>query len=265
MKNSLLSSLVMLALLAGCQGRGLPFHPSMGNKSHVPQPSTKGDNISLEDEKNTSVDFPKLTLKSKSLKKDDSLLERIPIVNKIGSSLLPPLNEIPVLRDIKKLLPKSDKDAAKRVHQKYQRSAYATNTKSFSGGTIANNLDIGMVRLGQGSKYTRLIFDTYHWEGYAQIPVRKADHSGTYIFTYEPRQKRIVGILDGYQAFSALMGDHKDLYEGNNMVKTIHLDEYLDKSGFKFTIELKQEAKIQVYELDYPGRIIIDMMPLEST
>jgi len=260
MYKNTLSSLCVLFILIGCQGRGLPVHPSMPTARDT-KPSEIKD-ISQDDKNNTSANFPKLTLKGKSSKNDDSLLQNIPIVNQVSSDLLPSLDSIPVLKDIKKLLYKSDKVSKNRVHQKQKYDYYTPNSESFSGGSVSNNLDIGMVRLGQGSNYTRLIFDSYRWEGYAQIPVKKVDHSGTYIFTYEPQHKRIVGILDGYQAFSALVGDHEDLYEGNTMVKTIHLDEFLDQSGFKFTIELKQEAKIKVYELQNPGRIIIDMIPL---
>jgi len=189
---------------------------------------------------------------------DKSLLSSIPIVSNISSSLLPSINSIPILNKIKKLFPKSSgvaKSRVKKVHKNFQ-------TESFSGGSIVNGLDIGLVRLGQSHTYTRLIFDSYKWEGYAQIPVQKVNHSGTYIFTYDAKHKIITAILDGYQAFSALVGNHDDLYKDNTMVSTIHLDEYLDKSGFKFTIELKQEARIKVFELHNPARIVIDMYPL---
>ncbi len=260
-----LYSLVTLFILSACQaGRGMPPHPAMSN----PPVSHHMSEHKVDSSKkivNKKDNFPTLTLKRKSLAKDKSLFNSIPIVNKIPSALLPPIDKIPVLKDIKKIFPKGSSKAKSRLHKKktdtIQTDESVSSGESFSGGSPVNGLDIGMVRLGQSSHYTRLIFDSYKWEGYAQLPVEKVNDSGTYIFTYEPENKRIVGILDGYQAFSALVGDHADLYEGNTMVKTIHIDQYLDKSGFKFTIELKQDAKINVYELHNPARIIIDLAP----
>ena len=253
-------SLILLFIFNACQGRGLPPHPSAPRSLFETKPKSVDNTVNsdnnLSEEKEN---YPTLKLKGKFLKKDSSFAN-IPIINKISTSLLPDINKIPVLRDIKKLLPESSKIAKTRVKKKH----IVTSTESFSGGSVVDGLDIGMVRLGQSTRYTRLIFDSYQWEGYAQLPIRRVQDSGTYIFTYEPKYKRITAILDGYQAFSALVGDHEDLYEGNNMVRTIHLDEYLDKSGFKFTIELKQEANIRVYEIHNPARIIIDMVPLNE-
>jgi len=250
---------VILFIFSGCQGRGYAVSPS--HQKHQNKNIQKPD-LKLSHENNVTENFPTLTLKEKSLANESSLFTNIPIVNKISSSLLPPIDKIPVLKDIKKLFPKGSSRAKSRLN-KQKRQTYQRG-ESYSGGSPVNGLDIGMVRLGQSRHYTRLIFDSYKWEGYAQLPISKVNDSGTYIFTYEPSNKRIVGILDGYQAFSALVGDHSDLYEGNTMVKTIHIDEYLDKSGFKFTIELKQEAKINVYELHNPARIIIDLAPLHD-
>ena len=247
--------LTAVFILLGCQGRGLSMHPSLkrGNVKIKPVENDTSTKTGAVKDKN----FPRLKLKGRDLSTDKSLFSNIPIVNKIAADILPSVDEIPVIRDIKKFLPKSAEVAKKRLNKRNKRFAI----ESFSGGSPVNGLDIGMVRLGQSKTFSRLIFDSYKWEGYAQIPTTRANDSGTYIFTYEPKHKRITAILDGYQAFSALVGDHEDLYEGNDMVRTIHLDEYLDQSGFKFTIELKQEADIRVYELHNPARIIIDMFP----
>lgn len=251
---------VSVFMLWGCQGgRGMPAQPSKQKPILKNKTTIQKDNA-FKVNKLENEDFPTLKLKGKDLAEEKLLLSKIPIVNKIAADVLPSLDDIPVLRDIKKLLPKSSEIAKSRVKKTHK----VFSTESFSGGSPVDGLDIGLVRLGQSSTYTRLIFDTYKWEGYAQIPITKANDSGTYIFTYEPKHKRITAILDGYQAFSALVGEHEDLYVGNNMVSTIHLDEYLDQSGFKFTIELMQEANIRVYELHNPARIIIDMFPKDK-
>lgn len=186
-------------------------------------------------------------------------LKKIPAIPSIGITGIPILN---------KVLPKPSETSSRRLGGsssiiKASKSKSKGSRKSFTGGSFIHNLDIGMVRLGQGEGYTRLIFDSYLWEGDESVPVNKAKHSGTYLFNYEPKNRRIVGVLDGYKAFSALTGKHKDLYEGNKMVKTIHIDEYLPRSGFKFTIELTQEAEVSIYEQHNPGRIVIDMTPLK--
>jgi hypothetical protein len=253
--------MITLFLLSACQGRGMVLHPSQKKDSksnNIKRAKKVVEKTTANNELNNSNDFPMLKLKGKSLTKEVSLLSNIPIVSKVSTLLLPNLSEIPLIRDIKRLFPKSSNVSKFRVNKVHQKP----HTESFSGGSIVDGLDIGLVRLGQSNTYTRLIFDSYKWEGYAQIPLQKVNHSGTYIFTYDAKHKIITAILDGYQAFSALVGDHEDLYKDNNMVSTIHLDEYLDKSGFKFTIELKQEARIKVFELHNPARIIIDMFPL---
>ena len=229
---------------------------SQKNKSLIPKLATKeNDTNSTVPQSNTTSplmkimksNLPAIALKEEALKKKAVLFKGIPFLNKIGEAVE---DVIPKSKNISK---KRLKNNSKKNHKKYG------NRESFSGGLPINGLDIGMVRLGQGSTYTRLIFDSYKWEGYAQIPVQKVPDSGTYIFTYEPKYKRITAILDGYQAFSALVGNHDDLYHDNDMVKTIHIDEYLDRSGYKFTIELKQEADVNIFELHNPARIIIDM------
>ncbi len=167
---------------------------------------------------------------------------------------MPAFPNIPL---VNKVIPTSSKQTKDRLKKKN----FTHKSESFSGGRVSDGLDMGMVRLGQSSKYTRLIFDTYRWNE-EELPTERMDHSGTYIFTYEPNEKRITAIIDGYRAFSALVGDQSELYKGNPIVQTIHLDEYLDNSGFKFVIELKQHVNVYVYELHNPGRIIVDMIPL---
>ena len=46
------------------------------------------------------------------------------------------------------------------------------------------------------------------------------------------------------------------------MVEKVYLETYLDDSGYKFTIQLEQNAQINIFELKEPGRIIVDISPL---
>lgn len=263
MKISLyIYSFLVLFTLSGClPGRGMPVQVSTsGTKPITFKERTLQDSTVFRqrDSNHTERKFPTLKLKGKALSKDASLFSGIPIVNGITTDMLPSLNAIPVLRDIKKLLPKGSKVSKTRVKKKIKN----LRAESYSGGTVSDGLDIGMVRLGQSSRYTRLIFDSYKWEGNEVLPTEKVNHSGTYIFTHEPAKNRITAIIDGYRGFSALVGDQSELYRGNPTVSTIHLDEYLDDSGFKFVIELKRDVKVYVYELHNPGRIIVDLIPL---
>lgn len=257
MIKSTLFALVILFTLSACQGRGLPLHPSV----HKPLERTVKKNLIVEKndtaEDNASEEFMTLKLKGKSLANDTSLLSSIPLLNKLSTKIFPDINKIPVIRDVKKLIPEGSEEAKARVNKKYKNY----KSESFSGGTVSDGLDIGLVRLGQSSTYTRLIFDSYKWEGHAQLPIHTVNHSGTYIFTHEPKKNRITAIIDGYRAFSALVGDQSELYRGNPVVDTIRLEEYLDDSGFKFAIELKKDVKVYVYELHNPARIIVDMIP----
>ncbi len=164
---------------------------------------------------------------------------------------IPSFPNIPL---VNKIIPNASKKSKRRTKRKVA-------AESFAGGKISDGLDMGMVRLGVSSKYTRLIFDTYKWKA-GEIPTERINDSGTYLFTHEPAQRRITAIVDGYRAFSALVGDQSELYRGNPFVETIRLEEYLDDSGFKFVIELKEDVSVYVYELHNPARIIVDLIPL---
>ncbi len=244
------------SMLSACQTRGLPLHTSMQKIQKKNIIDKELDKESKTIDKGSTKNFSVLELKGKSLAKNESLFSHIPIINKLN--FLPNINKIPVLRDVKKLFPKASKVSETRAIKKTR----YLKIKSYSGGTVSDGLDMAVVRLGQSSSYARLIFDSYKWEGHDTLPTKKVEHSGTYIFTHEPSKNRITAIIDGYRGFSALAGDQSELYRDNHMVKTIRLNKYLDGSGFKFVIELKQDAKVYVYELHNPGRIIVDIMSI---
>jgi hypothetical protein len=133
--------------------------------------------------------------------------------------------------------------------------------ETFSGGIMVDGLDIGTIRLGKEEKTTRLIFDSFKWNTNSRIPSIRAYESGYYTFTYEPEKRRIIAILDGYRGFSALHKAKVRRFGANTMIDKLTIDKYLDDSGLKFTITLKQNAKVNIFDLTAPGRIIIDMTP----
>ncbi len=156
--------------------------------------------------------------------------------------------------------PKVTKEAKKPVVvQTYTQSK--SKQEIFSGGIMTDGLDIGTIRLGKEGATTRLVLDSYKWNINAKIPSVRAYETGYYTFTYDPKTRHIIGIVDGYRGFSALHGAKERTFGSNNIVKKLSMKPYADDSGFKFIIELKQNAKVNVFDLKSPGRIIVDITP----
>ena len=145
---------------------------------------------------------------------------------------------------------------------KVQTRTKNTKQEIFSGGIMTDGLDIGTVRLGKEAGTTRLVLDSFKWNMDAKTPSIRAYETGYYTFTYDPRTRRITGIIDGYRGFSALHGAKERTFGSNAMVRKLSLKPYADDSGFKFVIELKQNAKVNIFDLKGPGRIIIDITPM---
>ncbi|WP_296823800.1 lipoprotein [Sulfurovum sp.] len=139
-----------------------------------------------------------------------------------------------------------------------------SNTKQeiFSGGMMTDGLDIGTVRLGREGTTTRLVFDSYKWNMDAKTPSVRSYESGYYTVTYDPQARRITAVVNGYRGFSALHGAKERSFGTNSMVKKLYLEKYLDDSGYKFSIELKHNAKVNVFDLKGPARIVIDISPI---
>ena len=146
----------------------------------------------------------------------------------------------------------------KKLKQKFKLNSGYIDT--FTGGTVVKDIDMGRILVGENNKYTRLIFMSYKWK-MNELPTEETYYSGVYIFSNHLKEQRIKVILYGYKGFSALAEEQKGLYEDNSMIKNIHLDEQLDNGILKFTIELKRNVKINVFELQNPARIFVDMIP----
>ncbi|RUM68105.1 MAG: hypothetical protein DSZ08_08645, partial [Sulfurovum sp.] len=217
--------------------------------------------------KTTKANKVVLSSKSKKSYLFDSLpsfsLQNIPLINQVIPA--------PSKTSQKRVKKGSSKGSSKRKNGPYNNSkTYAQNIKSsniaslerFFGGTSTTNLDMGMIRIGKSNVYTSIILDSYKWNGYNALPIENSPVSGNYLFTYEPKENRIVGIINGYNAFSALVEDQSDLFKESDMVKNIYIDRYIGKDGIKFIIELEQKAKVSVIDVQNPGRIIINLYPL---
>ena len=123
-----------------------------------------------------------------------------------------------------------------------------TEKQTFRGGKRSDGLDIKVIRTSHDETHTRLVFDTYASNA-------KATQSGSYIFTYDPSNKQISAVVNGYRKFSART------FRSTSIVKNISMEKYLDDSGFKFSINLNKAASVNVFELKSPARIVVDIIP----
>ena len=237
MKKTLLPILLLLALTA-CNERNSLAIPS----SDIPQPTA------VKSSEQNHID----PISSPSLPLDTPVVE-----TKVEPAVKPEIksNVEP------KVEPEVKPTIKKKVEPKVQ-----TNTKSnietFGGGTMTDGLDMGIIRLGKEGHTTRLVFDSFKWNSGTRTPSVRSHDSGSYTFRYNPQNRRITAIVNGYRSFSALQMGKARLFGSDEMVKKIYLEKYLDDSAYKFTIELKKNAKVNVFELKGPGRIIVDISPL---
>ena len=138
-----------------------------------------------------------------------------------------------------------------------EREVTATSVQHFQGGVVTDGLNVKAVRVGRHATYTRLVFDIDKW-----IDVNA--HGGTvktvgsYGVDYNSEKKTIEVTIDGYRGFSAKF----PTFSKKSSIEKIYFNEYLDDSGFKFTIKLRDTSNIKVYDYKNPARLIIDIKPL---
>ncbi len=240
MKQTILPLFLLLALTA-CQERNTVTAPvpAQAEKIDIPSIATP-----IQAEK---IETPSLPVTKKP---QEAIIEKItpPIIDS-------PIVEKPTIPVVKKPKIVPNTQVKRKTHVK-------SKTEVFSGGTITDGLDIGIIRLGKEGTTTRLVFDSFKWNIDTKTPSVRSHESGYYTFTYNPQNRRITAVVDGYRGFSALRPGKERLFKSSKMVKKIYLEKYFDDSGYKFTIELKQNAKVNVFDLKAPGRIIVDISPI---
>jgi hypothetical protein len=119
-----------------------------------------------------------------------------------------------------------------------------TTPQHFEGGTITDGLDIKSIRKAEHDSYIRLVFDS---DGASKV--------GSYKVDYDPSTKRVSIVLGGYRAFSAKF----PTFSGASIVEKIDFAKYLDDSGYKLYINLREITKIKVFALESPARLVIDV------
>jgi len=124
----------------------------------------------------------------------------------------------------------------------------AEEVSSFSNGVLKNNLDVIKIREGRHDGYLRLVFDVYE-DGYTSRTV------GRYDAKYIRSRKDIVVILHGYQKFTAPLPS----FPHDSTIEQIYFEQYPTNQGFKFHIKLREDAKVRIFDLKNPARLVFDI------
>ena len=113
---------------------------------------------------------------------------------------------------------------------------------------VVNTLDVIKIREGKHEEYLRLVFDVYDKD-------RPAKTIGAYDAKYSSSQKDITVILHGYQKFSAPLPS----FPLSSVIEQIYFEQYPKSKGFKFHVKLRQNAKVKIFELKNPARLVFDI------
>jgi len=130
-----------------------------------------------------------------------------------------------------------------------------SNIESFSGGKITDGLNIKSIRKGNHDDYERLVFDSYYWSAYGEKANRPTNKVGHYTVQYDKNRKIISVVIEGYREFSAKFPS----FSSKSIIEKIYFDKYLDDSGYKFNIKLRENAKVKVFDLEKPARLVFDI------
>ena len=127
-----------------------------------------------------------------------------------------------------------------------------------SGGSISDGLDLSNIRIGEHAGYTRIVFDVTYWEGYG-VPRagRVADNVGHYRFTLS-QNHNIEIEFSGFRNSSAKYTN----ISAQSIVQSIKIlrgEAYGDDSSIFYQIRLRHPAKLKVFHLLNPARIVLDI------
>ena len=126
-----------------------------------------------------------------------------------------------------------------------------------SGGSISDGLDLSNIRVGEHSGYTRIVFDVKYWKGYgAPKAGTSSDKVGHYKFTLNENHTIEIEFA-GFRSGSA-----KDVAEQGivKSIKRLKGEAYGDDSSLFYQIILRQPAKLKVFHLYDPARIVLDIV-----
>ena len=203
--------------------------------------------------------------KNTTVKKD----EKNTSIRKLDESILNLVEGTPSAKDLvkKAFLEKNETTIDASIAHKYdpenplngdsfvEESSYieeetAIKKESFNGGNIMDGLNVKSIRVGYHDTYTRLVFDI-------EENGEKAKKVGAYNVKYDAQAGIASVTLDGYRGFSAKF----PTFSKKSVIEKISFVEYLDNSGFKFEIKLRDSATVKAYDYKNPARLIIDVRP----
>ncbi len=138
-----------------------------------------------------------------------------------------------------------------------------TPIQVLSGGTVSDGLDLSQIRIGEHGGYTRIVFDVKYWEGYGTPKAgTSSDKVGHYTFTLE-QNHRVEAEFSGFRSSSA-----KDIVASErskvHSIKRLKGEAYGDDSTVFYQIQLRAPARIKVFHLYNPSRIILDVYTVEK-
>jgi len=126
-----------------------------------------------------------------------------------------------------------------------------SDLQSFSGGVHTSGFDVRQIREGRHGDYVRLVFDIYEKS-------QPAKSLGAYKAQYSASRDEIAVLLNGYQKFSAPLPS----FSLSSPIEQIYFKTSVEKESYKFHIKLRQKAKVRVFALDNPARLVIDIKPI---
>jgi len=143
-------------------------------------------------------------------------------------------------------------DDDKYVEEGYIEDSKQSNTfESQEVVSSSSGLDVHNIRVGQHDDYTRLVMDIYKSS-------HKAKFVGSYSAKYYANRDEIIVILSGYSKFSAPLPS----FPSNSIIKQIVFNNKKSDNSYRFSIKLRQEAKVRIFDLKNPARLVFDIKPI---
>ena len=137
-----------------------------------------------------------------------------------------------------------------------QEEVYLCQPAVIQGGTVTDGKDLRNIRWGRHEEFERFVLDIHH--GTYEEAGPPAEKPCWFEVEYQLYPPRFVITLMGVRARRAEYARP----DGSCLIRDIYSLPFLDDSGLQFALELKQPVKFEVFELEDPARIVLDIKPL---
>jgi hypothetical protein len=147
-------------------------------------------------------------------------------------------------------------DGQEPVEEKYfNEDEVSYISQQFEGGVVSDGLNIKSIREGRHSNYERLVFDVQSASVDGQMEGKKVNEVGYYSATYDPNQKLISVVINGYKNFTASFPH----FSRESIIEKMYFEGYRDDSAYKFYIKLKKNTEVKIFDLKSPARMVFDI------